>query len=324
MESDEGLVPEDEAPVDGKPVTEDDRIQPLDAPPSHSDPSQSEHSEEFLNAVVDTLLELAPGVELMTICNLVEEHLASYGPMFVVEFVVERIFQDVLPPASHAELVASNTLDAPSVERLSLMDSDVNVTECRCCIEDIPTAQVVHCASGHTFCRQCVHRYVSHQLGLQTPLLFCMDTGGCQATFRRSDLRDLLPENLFGLYERLEQRWVLKEAKITGYEECPFCDWGCILETPKEVDPSFICGGCGVQSCRLCKKVHPTQSCGGNEEGKVNNHRLLIEEAMTAAMSRQCPQCSAGECLSRIEASCSSLRDYLDSLCEIRRGEYRL
>lgn len=261
--------------------------------------SGQEDRSEYLNAVVDIVLELIPQVELKSICTLVEEHLASYGPAHVVEFVVEQIFQDIAAKSA-AEPVEANPLSEcvkqPSPE-------EVTYAECECCIEDIPTAEVVYCSSKHPFCRQCVRRYASHQLGLQVPRLFCMHTGGCDSTYARSDLQDTLSAPLFSLFERLEQRMALKEADLSDFEECPFCDWGCIMEFTREDDASFVCGnregGCGITSCRVCKKnAHPAQTCD-EADGKETDKtcRLAIEEAMTAAMARRCPQCQASTCL---------------------------
>ena len=57
----------------------------------------------------------------------------------------------------------------------------------------------------------------------------------------------------------MEQQKQIMEAGLDGLEECPFCEWKCVLEVSTEEDKLFRCGneegGCGVVSCRSCKKL---------------------------------------------------------------------
>ena len=59
------------------------------------------------------------------------------------------------------------------------------------------------------------------------------------------------------LYERVKQQKEVEAAGLEGLEECPFCEWKCVIENEQE--RLFRCGneegGCGVVSCRGCKKV---------------------------------------------------------------------
>jgi hypothetical protein len=82
-----------------------------------------------------------------------------------------------------------------------------------------------------------------------------MDQSGCTAEIPASELRRFLPQKLLDLYERVKQRKEVEAAEIPGLEECPFCDWGCIIDNPDE--KLFRCENvddCGEVSCRQCKK----------------------------------------------------------------------
>lgn len=63
---------------------------------------------------------------------------------------------------------------------------------------------------------------------------------------------------------------------------------------PVDVDKEFRCQNkkCGKTSCRLCQKeTHVPLSC---EEAKKDGQvtlRHIVEEAMSAALIRQCNQC---------------------------------
>jgi len=135
------------------------------------------------------------------------------------------------------------------------------------------------------------------------------------------------------LYERIKQRSEIEAAGLEGLEECPFCEFKCVIEASMEEEKLFRCGnddgGCGVVSCRECKKVdHLPKSCKGTfffyifnsrvdsdrfyhiemEEDKVLDGRHAIEEAMcmstifsfleflpipsiARALMRNCPKC---------------------------------
>ncbi|KAJ3522268.1 hypothetical protein NMY22_g11964 [Coprinellus aureogranulatus] len=81
---------------------------------------------------------------------------------------------------------------------------------------------------------------------------------------------------------KLTQQKELLDAKLDSMEQCPFCDWGCIMEMALQEEGVFRCGnkenGCGVVTCRRCKKKdHSPDVC------KLDA-RLLVEEAMSKAL----------------------------------------
>ncbi|KAJ3498556.1 hypothetical protein NMY22_g19592 [Coprinellus aureogranulatus] len=173
---------------------------------------------------------------------------------------------------------------------------DGTFVECGCCFSTYPFDRMTTCPDAHLFCRSCLRQYAATELGSQNCVLKCMHTSGCTATFQEPELRRLLPSSLFSLYSRLKQQKELKEAGIEGLEECPFCDWACVIEVSVEVDRLFRCGNedeCGVVSCRMCrKKEHVPKTCKEAEEDKHLGGRVAIEEAMTRALMRRCPKCA--------------------------------
>ncbi|KAF6759266.1 hypothetical protein DFP72DRAFT_1102545 [Ephemerocybe angulata] len=176
------------------------------------------------------------------------------------------------------------------------LEDDGTFIECGCCFSSYPPDRMGQCPEAHLFCRTCLRAYASNQLGSQNPVLTCMSTVGCKIVFAPSELERILPPKLFFLYERLKQQKELKDAGLEGLEECPFCDWACVIEVSKEEDKLFRCGnedgGCGVVSCRLCgKKEHVPKTCKEMEDDRHLDGRIAIEEAMTKALMRSCPKC---------------------------------
>ncbi|KAF9560510.1 hypothetical protein CPC08DRAFT_723314 [Agrocybe pediades] len=138
--------------------------------------------------------------------------------------------------------------------------------------------------------------YAATKLGEHDIRIVCMHSSGCSLPFPVSELKRILSPKLMSLYERVEQQKELEAAGLEGLEECPFCDWKCVLEVSKEEEKLFRCGneegGCGVVSCRTCKKKdHLPKSCKEAEDDKLLDGRHAIEEAMTRALMRNCPKC---------------------------------
>ncbi|TEB24750.1 hypothetical protein FA13DRAFT_1610668, partial [Coprinellus micaceus] len=163
--------------------------------------------------------------------------------------------------------------------------------ECQCCFDEYAPTQVVHCPQGHPFCQSCIRNYAEERLGTQDPDLLCMHQDGCQVPFETAQLEHALG-NLMTLLRRTRQRQELRTAKLEGFEECPFCDWGCVVDIPIKESTTFICGNdeiCGKISCRLCRREHGARPCGEGDTDKTT--RLAIEEAMSMAVIRTCPNC---------------------------------
>ena len=128
---------------------------------------------------------------------------------------------------------------------------------------------MAQCTDTHLFCKSCVTSYASSKLGEQNSDLHCMDISGCRMAFPDSELRRVLPERLFGLYEQIRQRRDIELAEIEGLEECPFCDFKAVIDVDFEVDKVLRCQNeeCGMSSCRKCKKEVGTRTTSSSSMG---------------------------------------------------------
>ena len=74
--------------------------------------------------------------------------------------------------------------------------------------------------------------------------------------FPDSELRRVLPEKLFELYEQIRQRRDIELAELEGLEECPFCDYKVVMDVDFQTDKVLRCQNeeCGKVSCRRCQK----------------------------------------------------------------------
>jgi TRIAD3 protein (E3 ubiquitin-protein ligase RNF216) len=119
---------------------------------------------------------------------------------------------------------------------------------------------MVQCPEAHLFCKSCMSSYASNLLGEHNPNIVCMDQSGCKLLFPQSELERFLTPKLLELYHRVRQRKDIEAAGLENLEECPFCDYKCVIEN--EMEKLFRCENvdCGAVSCRECKKPVRTQT----------------------------------------------------------------
>jgi E3 ubiquitin-protein ligase RNF216 len=102
----------------------------------------------------------------------------------------------------------------------------------------------------------CMTSYASAKLGEQNSDIHCMDVSGCKMAFPDFELRRVLPDSLFGLYEAIRQRRDIEFAGLEGLEGCPFCDYKVVIDVDFETDKVLRCQNevCEKVSCRRCKR----------------------------------------------------------------------
>lgn len=112
----------------------------------------------------------------------------------------------------------------------------------------------MQCPEAHLFCTACMTAYASTLLGAHDANIVCMDQSGCALPFPASELRRFLAPPLLALYERVKQRREIEAAGLANLEECPFCEYRCVIENDQE--KLFRCENqdCMAVTCRECKK----------------------------------------------------------------------
>ncbi|KAK7020526.1 hypothetical protein R3P38DRAFT_2970000 [Favolaschia claudopus] len=198
-----------------------------------------------------------------------------------------------------------------------VLDGSENGIECGCCFTDYPFEKMIQCPDAHLFCSTCMVSYAENLLGGHDHKIICMDQSGCKLPFPDAQLQRFLTPKLLSLYERVKQTKEVEAAGIEGLEECPFCEYKCVIENDQE--KLFACRNeeCGAVSCRQCKKSdHLPKSCKEVEQDKNLDARHTIEEAMTRALMRNCPKCQKAfikemGCNKMTCPNCNSLSCYI-------------
>ncbi|KPV73730.1 uncharacterized protein RHOBADRAFT_38348 [Rhodotorula graminis WP1] len=168
--------------------------------------------------------------------------------------------------------------------------------ECGCCFADVALSQMVTCAEGCHFCKDCARMNADTQIGMRKYVLPCMSTSGCSAKFLEREYPSFLSRKSIAALHRIKQEKEIDEAALEGLEKCPFCPFAMIIENPEE--RLFRCQreDCEVVSCRECKKKdHLPATCAEASDDARLSKFHAVEEAMSAALIRRCPKPGCGE-----------------------------
>ncbi|KAK4057099.1 hypothetical protein OIO90_001999 [Microbotryomycetes sp. JL221] len=191
------------------------------------------------------------------------------------------------------ELKAAAQRESDLAKKLEQEIKDGAFFECGCCFGDSALSTLVMCASGCQFCSDCVKMHAETQIGMRKYILPCMDVSGCKATFSDADIKGILSAASLAALHKIKQERELDEAELMGLEKCPKCPFAIVIENDLERLLRCQRDDCGFVSCRKCKKEdHLPRTCQEVEADSKIDSIHKIEEAMSAALIRQCPKCS--------------------------------
>lgn len=160
--------------------------------------------------------------------------------------------------------------------------------ECEvCCNDDCLESDMVACAGGHRFCKECVKKGAEEELGVGHGIIQCLT---CCEEMMVQELQKALPPNMLSRLLQKRQIEEISSAGLEGLVACPFCPYQTIMENPH--DKVLVCMNpeCGRQSCRLCKEPsHIPLRC--EELERTESMRKKIEEDLSMALIRKCHKC---------------------------------
>ncbi|KAJ7632726.1 hypothetical protein FB45DRAFT_913292 [Roridomyces roridus] len=259
---------------------------------------------------IDQLMLDFPYIPKPHLSRTLREHHSLYAPTFL--FLEEEKRKDRLPyvlktvPSRAPAKGKRKALHDPEFEKerewiTSRAQADPEEDngecddglECGCCFSTYSFDKMIQCPDAHLFCSTCMTTYAETLLGSHDHRIICMDQSGCKLPFPDTELNRFLTPKLMSLYERVKQT---KEIAASGLEveECPFCEFKCVMEASIEQEKLFTCRNeeCSAISCRQCKELdHLPKSCKEMQEDKQLDGRHAVEEAMTRALMRNCPKC---------------------------------
>ncbi|EEH47329.2 uncharacterized protein PADG_03427 [Paracoccidioides brasiliensis Pb18] len=261
---------------------------------AHTTPDQAEHSYSMNSPYKPHLLGLLNLNRNQLDQGLPKESvkapLKPYPPRVTSDLDQTRALGDVkaeitLRRGKELDRLGARNGDALAAEAAALM-------ECQCCYVESPINRMVYCTGDniHFFCVQCTRSLAKSLIGIMKYDVKCMDTSGCAASFDKQTLRQALGQSLIDKLEELEQLNEIAKADIEGLHGCPFCDFKAICP-PIDDYSEFACQNptCKKVSCRFCEKEsHIPMSCKEARDKRLPA-RAKIEEAMSDALIRTCP-----------------------------------
>lgn len=117
-----------------------------------------------------------------------------------------------------------------------LFEDDSEPVECACCFNNVVFGNMIQCADGHLFCRDCIKSYAKEAVfgsGNQS-VLKCMDQE-CDCEFPQQMLEKVLDKRTL---EKMEERQILEnisKANVKNLYSCPFCDYKVIIPDNNKV-----------------------------------------------------------------------------------------
>ena len=96
-------------------------------------------------------------------------------------------------------------------------------------------------------------------------------------------LERALPSQVWQGIQQRRQMAELKKAGITNLAECPFCQFAVIMDNPDDKVLQCLRVGCGMASCRLCRRPsHLPLRCEEVESDGELSARKAMERDITA------------------------------------------
>jgi len=204
-------------------------------------------------------------------------------------------------------------------------EADGTTIECTCCCGDYACMEMVHCIEGHLFCMDCVKRYAEEKVfgngdlgGDGSTELQCMHMDGCKSFFSRDSLQKSLSDKVMAKYDELQASLVLEKAGLMSeLVKCPQCDFQASLPESEKI---LECPQCGFESCRLCgEESHIPLRCEEVEKKTETSARLQVEEAMSKARIRHCPNKGCKQGFYRVEGcnkmTCPTCKTFICYQC---------
>ncbi|GAA5993469.1 hypothetical protein JCM10908_002208 [Rhodotorula pacifica] len=205
--------------------------------------------------------------------------------------IAERTRQQRAEEQAEQERARVEALDARARQR-------GEAVECQCCFDEVAFENSAACADGHLFCKTCASQNASTRLGQRQATLPCM-APECKALFPPVTYSSFLPAVTVDALADLAQQKDLETAfgGVEGFEKCPFCPYAYFIENRDE--KLFHCRRreCSKVSCRGCKlENHIPKTCEEVAKERALSSVHTVEEAMTAALIKNCPKCKVPTC----------------------------
>lgn len=187
-----------------------------------------------------------------------------------------------------------STADENEVSSIMKNDSIVSNYFCHICFEEIITENadsLFKLSCGHTFCRQCLFRYVQVSINegnIQPRCFYPMDSNllkKCECLFSEEDVNKLICCDL--ILTNKYDRFIFLNSS-TSARECPYlnCEKRHIGDP---LNPIIICSGCQKSYCFYHANAHVDKTC--SEYNLIVLEDEKVNLSYISSTSKPCPNC---------------------------------
>ena len=165
-----------------------------------------------------------------------------------------------------------------------------SLVECGCCFSEFVFEKIVACTEGHLFCCGCLNHFVEQTVfGDGKSKLNCITTQGkCEGWFVDAMIVKSVSDKTYKKLQDALASDALKQAQIDNIVSCHVCAYAC--ELGDGAGSILKCPACGAETCKHCGDVsHIPLRCEEVEKKSAQDVRTRVEEAMTKARVRECP-----------------------------------
>lgn len=190
--------------------------------------------------------------------------------------------------------------DLTSYEKLPTLSTDKQY-QCKCCLSFCSTNSIVTCNKSteddpHTFCKECISKYITHGINSYEIKLSCMCAASpenCKGTFTFKLISECVDKET---YDKFEESFEIKEIKkfcgsLKNYQICPHCH-KCGIIANKNI---LQCkkNNCKKKWCSKCRKSdHSGYTCNKiHDPQNIDAIRTIVEETINHALIHKCPKC---------------------------------
>uniref|UniRef100_T1J9K2 RING-type domain-containing protein n=1 Tax=Strigamia maritima TaxID=126957 RepID=T1J9K2_STRMM len=228
--------------------------------------------------------------------NISTDHRVEYGPSEKIEMPqpMDELFYKELQYLELADDIKDYQKKKKDEKKRKVDDARCAGTlmTCECCFEDeLLLEDMLPCVDDHLFCKDCIRRQAEINIGANNLHFPCFN-GYCKKHFSMKVLQSCLKANIFSIVLRKVQEEEIRRAEIPDLETCSFCSFCAIMPDPNDKVFKCLNPECLKESCRLCKELnHVPLRCNEIENKTEVDMRTFIENKMTDAFLRTCPNC---------------------------------
>eukprot|EP00347_Sterkiella_histriomuscorum_P013815 403363259 len=168
---------------------------------------------------------------------------------------------------------------------INLLGKNAETFNCRICYMDVSMQQIKYLNCGHYFCEECFKAYIEYMINNGHAYQIKCPDADCQVEFLAQLMKEILSENMFEKYKRLQLN--IEVSKSRNKKFCPIPSCENVIEVKQSNTKKVQCQKCKNDICFKCQiKWHEGITCAKAQE-------KLYKGWAANYGAHKCPSCQA-------------------------------